>query len=482
MTVIRVDRIHGHPGMDTVEVAEDRVVRIGRARDFPTVTHDRGGHWLLPGLVDNHVHPIGLAAQSNRLDVSDVTDVAELIERLAERAAATTGPIVAVGFDDEKTQAAVMPTADELDSATADRPVVVYRHCTHVASVNHAALAAAGYDRDTPEPEGGRIRRNRDGTPTGVLEETALTPLSQALSGSLDEPDATAVLSVMADLRRRGVVAISAMVAAGSSMWCSGEDELGVIAALGDTSPVRIDVFVICTSPTDLRTAARQLDASGPQVRFAGWKGFADGSLGARTAALRQPYHDDPSTSGLVVADNLDDMAVTAVELGGKAAIHAIGDLAVERALETARRMGVRGSVRIEHASVADPDQVQRMADLGVVASVQPSFVSSDAPWIERRLGPARAAWAYPFASMRDAGVELRGGSDAPIEPPDPLVGIRDAVADRPERLDIGAAVDLYAGEPLVAGGPATFVLVRGEPGSTDAAVAEVWQAGKRTV
>lgn len=481
MTLLRVDRIHGHPDANTVEIVAGRIARIGRNLAAGPEILDRRDTVLLPGLRDSHVHPVGIAANADRIDVADVTTIDDLIERLSARAAGTSGAVVAVGFDDERIREGRMPTASDLDRVSTDRAVVVYRHCSHIASANHIALDGAGIDTTTSDPEGGRIRRGADGSLTGVLEETALVPLAGSFGRTLDAPDAASVHAVLSNLRRFGLVAIDAMVATSGSMWCAGGNELDVIMSLGTDVPVMIDVFVICTDPEELRVAASRIAGAGPQIRFAGWKGFADGSLGARTAALRSPYDDDPSTAGMVVAKNLDVMAETAVELGGQVAIHAIGDLAVDRAIIVAEHLGVVGAVRIEHASIADPDQVGRMAAAGVVASVQPSFVPSDAPWLAQRLGPDRIQWAYPFASMLAAGMTVRGGSDAPIETANPLVGIRDACSERPERLTVDQAVDLYAAGRVEAGGAASFVLCNGEPDDSAARVVEVWQDGERT-
>lgn len=481
MTLLRVGRIHGHRNADTLEVVDGRIARIGRQLDSAHEVLDRRDTVVLPGLRDSHIHPTGLAANAGRVDVADVASLDDLIERLAERTAQASGAVIAVGFDDERVAEGRMPSAADLDRVSGDRPVVVYRHCSHIASANHVALAQAGIDATTADPDGGRIRRGADGKPTGVLEEQVLVALAGSLDESVDAPDAESVHAVLSDLRRLGLVAIDAMVATGDSMWCTGGDELEVIASLGTDSPVMIDVFVICTDTDELRRAADRLAAAGPRVRFAGWKGFADGSLGARTAALRSPYSDEPSTAGMLVAKDLELMAEAAVQLGGQAAIHAIGDLAVERALDVAEHLGVAGAVRIEHAAIADPGQVERMAAAGVVASVQPSFVPADAPWLSRRLGQERTGWAYPFASMLAAGVTMRGGSDAPIETADPLVGIRDACAERPERLTVDEAVDVYAVGRIEPGGPATFLLCQGEPGGPEARVAEVWENGERT-
>lgn len=485
MTLLRVDHIHGHPGADSLRIEAGSIVDIGtlaRSSDDVAV-----GGAILPGLRDSHVHLMGIAARAGQLDLSmarSLGDVIDLIGRHSSRLADGV-PVIAGGVDEERLVEGRLPTRSDLDEAAGDRPVLAYRQCLHIASANTAALSAAGVSDATGDPPDGRLRRSGDGSISGVLEESAIAFVSDALAAKAPSPDRDAVLAVMHRLRRQGIVAVDAMVATGSSMWCTGGDELATIAAIGDESPVTVDVFVITDDPETLRRGFETLQGSGRKVRFAGWKGFADGSLGGHTAALRAPYADDPGTSGFIVGARLDELAETAVGLGGMAAIHAIGDLAVDRALAVANRLGP-GTVRIEHASVADPDQVHQMAAAGVTASVQPSFVTSDGPWLERRLGVERSRWAYPFRSMLEAGTVLRGGSDAPVESTDPFVGIANASLPRPEALGVSAAVDMYAAGSLEIGRPATFIVTDTDPTTlspTEVAaieVRQVWIDGRR--
>lgn len=485
MTGLTVDLIHGHPGADSVRIEDGRFVSIGSGDASPEVRHVAGT--MLPGLRDSHIHPVGLAAAAGQVDLSMARSFADIARLIGRHAAALDPdtPVIGFGLDDEQLAEARLPNRWELDAVAADRPVLVYRHCSHIAVANSEALAIGRVDDRASDPAGGRLRRDATGTVDGILDEAAVGLVSSPLADRVGGPDAAAVETVLRRLRRRGLVAIDAMASVGSSMWCAGNDEVAVIAALGDTSPVAIDMYVIADTVAALRAAAHLLDAAGPRVRFAGWKGFADGSLGGRTAALRAPYADDPSTSGLDLSagGRFLDLARASLDLGGTAALHAIGDHAVDRALALAERLGP-GTVRIEHASVVGPDQIDRMAAASVVASVQPSFVTSDAPWLARRLGPDRVGWAYPFRSMLGAGIALRGGSDAPIESADPFVGIDAACADRGEALDVATAIDMYADAPLAIGGPATFVVVDGDPARTpslaELEVREVWIDGER--
>lgn len=487
MTVHVVGSVHGHDGADAMRVEAGKIAEIGSAARMAGTRTDHGDSVALPGLKDSHIHPVGMAAAAGQLDLSDASSIDEAIERIVSHVAHSQPgtPIIATGLDDERLAEGRMPTASELDGAARDRPLLVYRACSHVAVANSVALAIGGLHGVSTDPPGGRVGRMADGSLSGRLEEAAIGMVSEPLGSRTQAPDGTSIAGVLQRMRRRGITAVDAMVGAGSSMWCAGADELETMLSLGSDAPVEVGVYVICETPEQLRKAAAALEMSGPSIHFAGWKGFADGSLGARTAALRAPYTDDPATSGYAVDANLVPMAEAAVAMGGNAAIHAIGDLGVERGLQVAERLG-KDTVRIEHASVADPDQIARMAAAEVIASVQPSFVASDAPWIERRLGPERLGWAYPFASMRQAGVRMCGGSDAPIESADPFIGMRDACLPRGERLDASAAVDLYAATPLRVGAPATFVICDADPARiptsdiADITVHEVWINGRR--
>jgi predicted amidohydrolase YtcJ len=479
VTTLVVDRIHGHPGATAIRIEGDRIASIGA----PDGARVAVGGTVLPGMRDAHIHPLGIAAAADQIDLSAASSLSEIGELLGRQAAEMPPgePIIAIRLDDTRLDGE-MPTRWDLDKFIADRPVMVYRHCSHIASANSLALASASVGDQQADPANGRFRRRAGGAITGVLEEGAVGLVSSHLTSLITPPDVGSVQSILGQLVSRGIVAIDAMISVGASMWCVGGDELDVISQTD--SPIAVDVYVIADTPASLRAAKDLLDRSPGNIRFAGWKGFADGSLGGRTAALRSPYSDNPSTSGLDLGAGLYEMAAAAVDLGGKAAIHAIGDLALDRVLEIAERLGP-GIVRVEHASVADPDPIARMASAGVIASVQPSFATSDAAWVEQRLGPDRAAWAYAFASMLEAGVALRGGSDAPIESADPFVGITDACRPRPESLELDEAISMYTAAPLAVGGPATFVICEEDPAEAPqvagVGVREVWIDGERT-
>jgi predicted amidohydrolase YtcJ len=247
-----------------------------------------------------------------------------------------------------------------------------------------------------------------------------------------------------------------------------------------------------------LEAAARRLQAAGPMVSFLGLKAFADGSLGGHTAALRRPYADRP---GLLGTHRLEptwarEMMCAAASLGGMTAVHAIGDAALDRVLTTmeeAISAGVDPSrLRVEHVSVATPEDCRRMALLGVTACIQPSFLPSDSPWLPARLGAGRLPAVYPFRSLADAGVPLAGGSDCPVEPPHPLWGMAAArdrcgflpaqaltAAEALRLFTAGAARAIGEDARLEAGRPATFTVLADDPlAATPDALREIQVTG----
>jgi predicted amidohydrolase YtcJ len=440
---------------------------------------------VVPGLRDAHFHPVGHAAALHHLSLAGAADFATITDALI-RAAATQpagAALVAMRLDDEALAEGRLPDRRLLDSALPGRPVLLVRHCGHIAVASTAALDAAGIGPATPDPEGGSIDRDDTGTPTGVLRETAITPVATALRARQAPLTAGDLAAAVASLPAVGLTGLGAIVSLDEGLWGAGAPELDLVLDAAPQMVLPLKVLVITSTPAELKSAARRLEDAGPMVSFLGLKAFADGSLGGHTAALRRPYADRPGDTG---THRLDpgwavEMIRAAASLGGMAAVHAIGDAALDRvldAMESAISSGVDPSLlRVEHVSIATPEHCRRLAGLGVTACIQPAFLPSDSPWLEARLGPARLPAAYPFRSLADAGVSLAGGSDCPVEPPHPLWGMaaaRDRAGFLPEQaLTADEALDLFTtgaaramGEDarLERGRPATFTVLAGDP------------------
>lgn len=383
---------------------------------------------------DNHFHPFGYVSLVNGLDLMSASSLEEVLSRVASRAETVPGPVIGQRLNDEGIREGRLPTASDLDDALPDRPVLLYRYCGHIAVANSKTLELAGVDADTPDPDGGSFDRDRGGAPNGILRETAVQSVSEALAHLIPPPSDESILGALATLPEMGLGSVTGIVSAGESIWCGIPDEVETLCRLASDLPVDIEVLVITNDRARLAEAKRQIDAAEGRIRFHGWKDFVDGSLGGHTAAMYEPYADRPDTRGMIRfhPERARAMAKTTLDLGGVAAIHAIGDRANDLVLDVFEDLIYDGAdprrLRVEHASILTDPTVARMAALGVVASVQPAFLASEEDWLVKRLGPERMARAYPFRSLAEAGVPLLGGSDSPVELPHPDVGINAAV------------------------------------------------------
>lgn len=383
---------------------------------------------------DHHFHPLGYVSMVTGLELMSAIDLDDLGRRIAAAATESEGVIIGQRVNDEGLKEKTLPTRDLLDDIAPERPILLYRYCGHIGIANSTALALAGIDGDTADPEGGAIDRDGAGRPTGVLRETALALVSDALSPLTAPVSDDEIIKALAGLRNLGIESVTGMVSAGEPIWCGIPNELGTLLRLAEELPIDIGVMVIAGTSAELRRAAESIDKRGGRLAFMGWKEFADGSLGGHTAAMHQPFADQPDNNGtlrLRRAHTLE-MATTSLGLGGSVAIHAIGDRANDEVIDVFETLAAAGAdstkLRVEHASVLGDRTITRMVDLGVAVSVQPAFLASEGDWLEKRLGPDRMGLAYRFRSLVDAGLTVLGGSDSPVEYPDPIVGITAAV------------------------------------------------------
>lgn len=399
---------------------------------------------------DHHFHPFGYALLVNGLDLFDSPDLATALERVARYAEGREGPVIVERLNDESLADRRLPTRDDIDDAIVDRPVLIYRYCGHVAMANTAALTMAGIDAETSDPKGGSIDRDRSGRPTGVLRETAIALVDEVLAPLEPQPSDDQILDAWQRLLEMGLGSVTGIVAASHPQWCGIGDELETVCRLAETMPIDMLLYVTADDHETLTEAAGRIDRAGGRIRFGGWKDWSDGSFGGHTAAMHEPYTDNPSERGLVRLDpaHAIEMGETALGLGGGVALHAIGDRANDLVLdiheELIRRRADPSKLRVEHASILTAPAVERAGRLGITASVQPAFLASEEEWLINRLGEERMAMVYPFRSLSEAGCVVIGGSDAPVEGPDPEVGISAAVdrfgINRSEAVDRATA------------------------------------------
>lgn len=383
---------------------------------------------------DHHLHPFGYASLVNGLELMNAPDIDTMLRLVADHGESVEGPIIGQRLNDEGLAELRLPTAADIDDVISERPVLLYRYCGHIAVANSAAMDLAGIDESTPDPDGGSLDRDRSGRPNGILRETAINNVSKALEPITAQPSDLEIISALARLRRMGIVSITGMISVTSNVWCAVDDEVETLTRIAPDLPIDIDVLLIASTPADFMTAKERIDSADGPIRFLGYKDFIDGSLGGHTAAMYEPFADQPDTRGVERYDHnrMVEMGQTSLDQGGQVAIHAIGDRANDLVLDVHEELIANGAdpgrLRVEHASILTGETIERMARLGVTASVQPAFLASEESWLEKRLSVDRMNRAYPFGSLLEAGVPLLGGSDSPVELPDPETGINAAV------------------------------------------------------
>ncbi|MEW6546178.1 MAG: amidohydrolase [Bacillota bacterium] len=394
-----------------------------------------GGRRVTPGFIDSHMHLSWFGLGLGYIDLVGVRSLEVLQDLVRSRAAGEAGEtwILGRGWDHELL--GVLPSRHHLDAVAPRHPVLLTRVCGHVAVANTRALEVAGISRGTPDPPGGVIDRDAGGEPTGVLREEAM----DLVRSRIPAPGVEEMARALAAGAERAL-------AAGITSVHSNDGSLGqglgfVPEAYRRAFELGMRLRVWWDFPGEMLAEARERGWKSGQgdewFRVGSAKFFADGSLGGGTAALSEPYADEPGSRGVLTMDPAE-LAVRvreARDAGVQVAIHAIGDRAIEVALDALEgagpwdaRAGARGRPRLVHCQVMRPDLFRRMKACGAVADLQPRFVSSDKRFAQKRLGPARAPLSYAWRSFLDAGVPVAFGSDCPVEPIDPMLGVYAAV------------------------------------------------------
>jgi predicted amidohydrolase YtcJ len=431
-----------------VAVRDDRIVAVGSDADMQkrkgkhTQVVDLGGHFVMPGFNDAHVHLAYAGFEKLHVELAGVRSLAEMQDRIAVSAKATPAGewLTGRGWDHTLWPGQKLPTRQDLDQVTGEHPAIFTRVDGHITVANSAALKFAGITAATPDPTGGKIDRDPQGPPTGILRETAKDDLLAKVPPPSLAQRRRALELALADAAQRGITS-----AQDNSMW---EDFL-VFEDLEREGKLtlRISEWLPFNAPLELLQTHRSHHAqSDNMLRTTMLKGFMDGSVGSRTAALLAPYADDPGNTGLPQYDQgrLNQMAVERVRAGFQLGFHAIGDRAVEMALnafaEADRDARERGDLpargfrfRVEHAQITTPGQVKRFGELGAIASMQPNHLLTDMRWAEARLGNQRAQHSYAWKEYLDAGIPLAFGTDYPVEPITPFRGVYAAVTRRSE-------------------------------------------------
>ncbi len=427
---------------EALAIRGDRILAVG-ARDEimklkgpETKIVDLEGRFVMPGFNDAHMHLARAGLEKMTVNLVGVKTLDQFRERIqAQVEKAEPGDwVVGGGWDETLWPVQVLPTRWDVDEVSSGHPVFLTRVDGHIAVANTRALQLASITVASRDPEGGKIDRDEAGTPNGILRETAQEAVRAVIPKPTHDKLRQAIEVALADLASHGITS-----AQDNSQW----EDFQIYEELEREGKLTARISEWLPFDDSIEELNKKRDshpASDNMLHTGMLKGFMDGSLGSKTAALLEPYSDDPKNSGLPQYEvaKLNAMTRERVLAGYQIGFHAIGDKGVQMALDAfaeAEKAAKEGKVkaadggtdyrlRIEHAQVTTPQQIARFKDLKVIASMQPNHLLTDMAWAESRLGPKRAEHSYAWAEFLRHGVILAFGTDYPVEPVTPFRGI----------------------------------------------------------
>jgi predicted amidohydrolase YtcJ len=420
------------PKAEAIAIHNGKIVAVGSNEEIrkymngKTKVIDAKNKMIVPGFVDCHAHMLGFGKSLKTVDLRDVKSIREMQLKLSNycRENPEKSWILGEQWDQEKFAEKRYPTRWDLDEAVSDKPVFIIRVCGHAGVVNSEALRLAGITRDTMVNDGKVCVDEATGEPNGILLENAMELIWRAIPRPGLKEVEEKCLSACRRAAEVGLTCVHWMV--------ESAEEISAIQRLCSKGelPIRVYLGIPVNLLDNLVNLGLLTGFGNDMVKIGFVKILADGSLGARTAALNAPYSDDPTTSGkmLYTQRQLNKLIFKAHRAGLQLAVHAIGDRCLEmvlKAFEKSLREYPRENHRhrIEHCSLLNSRLIRRMKRLGLIASIQPHFVVSDF-WILDRVGRERTRWVYPFKTLIREGIIVASSSDYPVEPLNPILGI----------------------------------------------------------
>ena len=422
------------PEADALAILGDRIVAVGSSQQVDawrgphTRVVDAGGKRLLPGFNDAHVHFTDGGSQLDRVELNDATSSQEFARRIGERAAKTAKGEWLLGgdWDETKWSPAALPTKKLIDSATPETPVAVNRYDGHMILANSLALKLAEITAQTADPVGGVIVRDAQGNPTGALKDAAMDLLFKAVPPPTHDQRRHAIERALEHAASLGVTSVQHMN--------PDSADIAIYSELLDEGKLTTRIYAapLITQVDDQVKLGIRRAFGGPYLRIGGVKAYADGSLGSTTAYFFEPFSDQPGNRGLL-SDEMQPIALMrdrmmrADAAGLQLCTHAIGDAGISAILdiydEIEKAHGSRDRRwRIEHAQHMAAKDFARLAQLHVIASVQPYHAIDDGRWAEHRIGHDRASRTYAFRTFLDHGVRLALGTDWNVAPLNPML------------------------------------------------------------
>ena len=424
---------------DAIAVQNGKVVSTGTAEDLRTGYSgfeeiDGEGRTLIPGLIDAHVHVMGLGYQQLDVDVQGVDSLEETLEIIGQYAEDNPDLewIRGRGWNQVLWEENEFPTAEDLDRVVPDRPVYLTRVDGHAAWTNSRAMEIAGISRDTPDLQGGVVVRDEFGDATGIFVDATMNYIEEHIPTRTPEENSQAFELALQEMAEHGLTSVhdARVNVATWEMYKDFADEGKLItriyAMIGGTG----DTFDELAQNGPIESYANDM------LALRSVKISADGALGSRGAAMIEHYHDDPGNSGLLFYDQqeLNEMVIKGASNGFQMNIHAIGDAANRQVLDAFQNaeeeLGDQSDLRhrVEHAQIVHPDDIPRFVELDLIASMQPTHATSDMNMAEDRVGSERMEGAYAWQTFLDQGTVIAGGSDFPVENVNPFYGLYSSI------------------------------------------------------
>lgn len=430
---------------EAVAVSDDKIVRIGTTGyiksmcDNSTNIIDLKGKTVLPGFNDSHMHLVSRGLVMDSVDLFEASSINEIISRgkafIKDKNKKAGEWIRGWGWNQNLFEDKRFPSRHDLDLISTEHPILFTRACGHVAVSNTCALKLIGVNPDT-YVQGGSFEHDEKGNPTGLMKENAVGWFMERLPKADIETLKKAASNAVQEALSFGLTSVQSS----DLDYCGGFDNLNkVFNSLKEEGKlqIRINEQLVLTDKEMLFEAINRglITGKGDDFyRIGPVKLFTDGSLGARTAALREEYSDDIGNGGMLIysQDELDELVETAHKNRMQVFIHAIGDAAIEQSINAIERASSKNAFkmrhRLNHVQIGALDLFERMAASGIIADIQPVFVSSDYRMVKSRVGIEREKTSYAWKTMMDMGIKLAGGSDCPIESCNPIFGIYAAV------------------------------------------------------
>lgn len=429
------------PFAETVVIRGNKIIFVGSNQnakaliDKSTEVIDLKGKLMLPGFIDDHTHFISGGYYLQGLDLRPAKSISEFKDILKSYAENKKGQWITGGnWDHEQWKVKELPTKEMIDDFTPNTPVFIERFDGHMGLANSYALKLAGITKDTQSPAGGLIVKDpKTGEPTGMLKDNAMGLIYKIIPDHTEEENYSAALTALKEAKENGFTSVQDITYKNDLIAYQQLEKEGKLTC-------RFYTRLPIASYKNLVNEGIQYNFGDNKIKLGSLKAFADGSLGSSTAWFFQPYTQDPSTSGLpndiVTNGDLEKWALDADKNKLQISTHAIGDKANSFMLDLYEKIKINNPkwdrrFRMEHAQHVRFQDIFRFASIGVIASCQPYHAIDDGVWAEKRIGPERIKYTYPFRSFLDSGVKLCFGSDWPVAPLNAIYGIYAAVTRR---------------------------------------------------